>query len=460
MQAGLKSPYKFLKEVFENSSSFFHHLINYFKQHFLLKGEIRWGDETKTAAITFEGRKPVIILNKNFVKSIKREEDLIFVLVHEVMHYIRGDLFRERDFKDFNILNLAADILVNRDVYYHVFRFEPEFLWEFLKPEKDPFSLLRMPPWMIDNSGDTYWNKTKEKLFIKAIKNFGKKPCEWIYEFAKIYNLLQTGGMTLSELYEFIVKFLGGRKYIFIPISGLQNCKRKKGRIHLPFPSARAWIDRGGLRKEKENKKKIKITKILKIARELREIIYYSDDDYSKIERMIKSSGVLPFPSRKEIFLLSRGVFPLFYPNYHYTKIMHNEKLHIYLDVSGSMKEELPYILFFLFSIKDLWGKKLKGFSTELVDLSLKDIEKGIFYTTGGTDLNIPLIDAIENRKKRILIITDLLGRPSQKVINTVKQNNIKVYILLFKTKLNPRIPRSELKIWDNIIEKKWVFEI
>jgi hypothetical protein len=43
----------------------------------------------------------------------------------------------------------------------------------------------------------------------------------------------------------------------------------------------------------------------------------------------------------------------------------------------------------------------LKGFSTQLVDLTLEDIKRGIFRTTGGTDLNLPLIDTIKSKKKK-----------------------------------------------------------
>lgn len=457
MQTDLNSPYRLLTKIFETSSVFLTPVVNYLKYNFLTKSEVRWGEETKTAAITFEDEKPVIILNKDFVKSIKNTEDLLFVFIHEVMHYIRGDLFRGDAFKNRDILNLAADILVNRDIYHNVFQFEPEFLWNFLKPEKDPFSLLRMPPWMIDDSGEIYWTGKKRKLFIKAIKNFGKNPHEWISEFAKIYNLLQAGGLTLNELYDFIVRFLGGVKYVFIMISGIPGDRKK---IALPFPHTKTWQGKGVLNKQRIKKEKIKLRKVLEISRELREIIYYSGDEYSKIERMIKSSGVLPLPSRKETLLISNDVFPLFYPNSYYTKIMHNEKLHVYLDVSGSMKEELSYIFHFLLSIKDLWGKTLKGFSTELVDLTLENIKKGAFRSTGGTDLNLPLYDAIKNRKKKILIITDLIGRMSRNLITRAKQNNIKIYVLLFHPRFGSPISGREFQNWKKIIEKIWIVKV
>jgi hypothetical protein len=109
-------------------------------------------------------------------------------------------------------------------------------------------------------------------------------------------------------------------------------------------------------------------------------------------------------------------------------------KAFIYLDVSGSMSNMLPYLLGLLLPYVSRGFADVFQFSTTVEPMPLPDIRKAQLRTTRGTDINCVLdhILATTMQIHRILILTDgYTGVPSDELIGQVKDKGLRVHIVL-----------------------------
>lgn len=83
------------------------------------------------------------------------------------------------------------------------------------------------------------------------------------------------------------------------------------------------------------------------------------------------------------------------------------DKVHVYIDVSGSMHTVLPLIYGALLPLRSYISNKVHLFSTEIADISTTGLKKGALTTTGGTDIACVSSHIIDNRVRRAVIITD-----------------------------------------------------
>lgn len=67
-----------------------------------------------TASIFIDDSKPHIIIYDSFIKE-KSVEELTFVILHEILHFLKGDTYRGTN-KDQTIYNLAADHIINNSL--------------------------------------------------------------------------------------------------------------------------------------------------------------------------------------------------------------------------------------------------------------------------------------------------------------------------------------------------------
>jgi hypothetical protein len=116
---------------------------------------------------------------------------------------------------------------------------------------------------------------------------------------------------------------------------------------------------------------------------------------------------------RKEALLLSQGFFPLFYPAFGPTEKPQGDVI-IYIDVSGSMGSQAPFLLMLLTAFQQHIGTEFYQFSTEIAPTNFQEFRKHyeetgeIFMrTTGGTSFDPIFEHAKENGFNKILLITD-----------------------------------------------------
>jgi Putative metallopeptidase domain len=82
-------------------------------------------------------------------------------------------------------------------------------------------------------------------------------------------------------------------------------------------------------------------------------------------------------------------------------------QISVYLDVSGSMHEELPSLLDALQQSAPLLRWPLLGFSTQVHALDPEDVRAGRYFSTGGTHIGCVVRHLLENPMQRALILTD-----------------------------------------------------
>jgi hypothetical protein len=122
--------------------------------------------------------------------------------------------------------------------------------------------------------------------------------------------------------------------------------------------------------------------------------------------RRITTSPIPIYPSKRDLVLLSAGIYPCHFHNH----LQHPQKryqgLAIYLDVSGSVNNYLPKILGILGNLK----KEITSlflFSNQVVETSLASLLKGNIRTTLGTDFNCVAKSILERGFDRAIIIRD-----------------------------------------------------
>ena len=124
-----------------------------------------------------------------------------------------------------------------------------------------------------------------------------------------------------------------------------------------------------------------------------------------------------------------------------------NLKAFVYLDVSGSVQEQLQKFAPLL--IKPYKEKQclMFCFSTEVTETNPKDFIKGNFDSTGGTNINCVFKHFFKlskkKRAKKVIVLTDgETGQVMSQYKKLIKEKNIKVYCGLF----GEEIQKEDLK--------------
>jgi len=122
-------------------------------------------------------------------------------------------------------------------------------------------------------------------------------------------------------------------------------------------------------------------------------------------------AAVLPFRSgsdRRADALLSAGAEPLLYGTaLRQSTIAPAERVHVYLDVSGSMSTWLGLLYAALAPLEALLHSKVHLFSTQVHDVPAKRLRHGDIFTTSGTDIAAVTGHLVRSRVRRALVVTD-----------------------------------------------------
>ena len=119
--------------------------------------------------------------------------------------------------------------------------------------------------------------------------------------------------------------------------------------------------------------------------------------------------GVLPAPDRRSVLWRAAGASPLLFrrtaPEQGTRRL--RERVHVYLDVSGSVESLLGKLYAAVRDVAPLVWRDVHLFSTDVRDVRLGDLAKGACQTTGGTSI-VPVAQHIRERGvRRAVIVTD-----------------------------------------------------
>ena len=83
------------------------------------------------------------------------------------------------------------------------------------------------------------------------------------------------------------------------------------------------------------------------------------------------------------------------------------DTVHLYLDVSGSVESFLEPLYAAVRGVAQLIWRYVHLFSTDVVDVPIRDLAKGACQTTGGTSIVAVARHIRQNRVRRAVIVTD-----------------------------------------------------
>jgi hypothetical protein len=108
------------------------------------------------------------------------------------------------------------------------------------------------------------------------------------------------------------------------------------------------------------------------------------------------------------------------------------EKVHVYVDVSGSMGSVLPHIYAALVPLLEYLDDRVHLFSTEISDIRARRLSKGDVNTTFGTDIDCVTQHIIDEGVKTAVIITDgWVGRIPAQHQRELKKRNVRINTVL-----------------------------
>lgn len=90
------------------------------------------------------------------------------------------------------------------------------------------------------------------------------------------------------------------------------------------------------------------------------------------------------------------------------------ERVHVYLDVSGSMDGVKSALYGAVLDCQELVHPTVHLFSTRVADIGLNELRRGLCHSTGGTDIGCVAEHMATNRVRRALLVTDgWVGTPT-----------------------------------------------
>ena len=133
----------------------------------------------------------------------------------------------------------------------------------------------------------------------------------------------------------------------------------------------------------------------------------------------------IPHLDRRSVVLRALGVQPLLHPGSIpiSRRVPSGEKVHVYVDVSGSMEGVKDALYGAILDSRKWVHPNVHLFSTEIADVNLDEVQKGIVRSTGETDISCVANHMAANGIRRACLITDgWVGRPGGEHFHTLSR--------------------------------------
>lgn len=398
--------------------------------------------EVPTLAVTLRDDPPLLLVNPEFIaEHVKTEDDIRAVLLHEFLHVLLGHtkIFKKSD----PATNLALDAVINHIVQRELGEEASEFFRRFYQPkgDEDPLWLLRphapgdikpRDPEVRRFSGSNYfppqaaygWSRA---LVIHRIRA-GLACAEVLAD--DVLDLFDSLDITLPGE----VLFLGGHEAqdemhpanrarlerLFKELDG-DGIFRRPGEHGIgPAPAAGEWAS-----SDPHRKWRIATIKIL------RRLLQPDPRSRPVYDGMV--SYCLPVATSRDRRAALRSLWNPLLPEFEWSadRFKPGGRVNVYLDVSGSMNEELNLLTGLLWKLRSWIRSPFHAFSNgvypaRIVDGKLKT------DTTGGTCFNDVLEHILEKRPGKSLIITDgYIEQPDSRLLKQLRSLGEEIHVLV-----------------------------
>lgn len=428
----------------------------FYMETFLKCTSLEWSETVPTAAIASSRASIALRFNRVFVEEYcKLEEELMMLVLHELHHVLYGHttLFG----KTGPAHNIAFDAVINARLCrcWRTRRHSRLFMRFYKEPSFPEFLLTPPPQW--PDKPDAKARKIERERLGKALTQSLVKKTQRIRD-----NLYYT--VKSSVNYNDILELLKEAEEKKVPMTGTRllgnhEASPSEGEdipvAEDPFLASIAYEMNQDMAKQssfrgfqtpqqlKVDKKKSR-TKFLQVLQDVlhRAGIYehratpFITDGHTHVDMSIQS--VLP-QWRDRLVFAKEMLFhnsPLIFEDT-ITVLRRGKRpgarAHIYLDVSGSMNVDLPWIIGALAPLEKAGLGRIFLFSTEVFPAPKEGLSKGALETTGGTDVDCILEHVAEmkreKRPRKIVIITDgYFGYPYSRHMTEVRADKIEIH--------------------------------
>jgi len=379
---------------------------------FLKIVSIEFTDKIETLAISVEER-PKMLVNINFInKNCETIEEVKAVIFHELLHVTLGhNLIISEDKVMALIYNIAFDSIINMIIHKIKGEKYSSVMTNIYSESEIKISYILMPyqkNFTTENLVlDEIWknlyesNNITQSDVINVLKDIIKNEINVLVignhfsDKSNSYNKLKN--QTSIEIKNNSICRLGGFNKENNMNDGNDEIfsNKSKGDSSTLF----------NFDKEVDNTKSILSWKI-KIYNKL---LKFLDESKSKIRN---SKNYYPFISPilsnkdRRGFVRSIWYDSFVFSKWYTEKDIDSKDTNVYIDLSGSMTEEIPYLISVLFKLKKYIKNPFWAFSTKVEKARFKG-NRLISDNTGGTSI-IPVFEHIKkNKVKKTIIITD-----------------------------------------------------
>jgi len=439
-------------------------------QQFLKLFAIRFTQaDTPTAAVSCRAR-PELLLNKSFIDEYcKTDEHLFMLVMHELYHIILGHttLFKRVTAID----NIALDAIINAMLCRE---FPQERYTSFFSQLNDaasmPSALLRPPapetPAQAKQTMDMLYKTdtgTYYDVYRLLINNFiiqgivGSGKFRW------------NGKVDGDEKANAPFVLLGDHDDDNDDVSENPMLKDIIARMIEKWPRPPDMMtgrDLGGKAEDKkveyEKREQAERAKMLRLLR--MSGIAGGVDAVKKLSvRMQQATATTFFPDCRDRNLAAKMELQkdvLLYSRQMQMPLPERETLYttyVYLDVSGSVLDALKRFLPLLVKPTVEHRCKVFAFSTEVYPVSVEQMKKGKFKSTGGTDINCVFehffAEQKKKRKRKILVLTDgETGATGQANAERIAKEKIQVYCGLFGNSSKDSL-KNVVKVFEEFLQ-------
>ena len=376
--------------------------------------------EVPTACINAKG---VLRYNPDFVrKNVRTGVDLFCLVFHEVLHPVFGHFIHPND----EVANIACDAIIN-SVISNLFAEASGrgALFRRIYPERDLPAVLRP---------DSDLRFSRYERLYEYLHPRSKQPSKLSAGevIQTLRALMPSTRMDILLLGSHGTTGAKGDGPEGIPAATIQGIARDfLQRIPGISNGAGCWDHLKGL-----------LVEVLKTKKTIRESLLTGYTTRRKLEgffdegrRVRRITSPFPInPSRRDLVLLSAGVWPGFFRNRQPEVVRRQKGIAVFLDVSGSVNDYLPEIIGILSGLRNRI-RTVHLFSNSIVEVPFDELCKGQVQTTYGTDFDCIAETILEKEYERAVVITDGYGGLKEESSAALAKAGSRILTILFADK-------------------------
>lgn len=431
---------------------------------------VRPDSDTATLSITLGERRCILRVNEAFAsQQVRDPNDALFVIAHECQHVIceHGSIPRIPAVPN-PVINIALDIQVNGAILRGLLEPTPDILGRLYRHDRFPELLLRPPTDVIDllaasdPEARVFQGRTLRQLAediercpltrarVEAILRdhlAGLAQVDRPEAFARAY---LDGWCQAQEARSWLLRFirLMGRDLHIagwgrVPVLG-DHSRRERAKSNR---WSRAWgWSRSKHKDDLELSPDPAPAKLMERFRAAAQRALQPWLEDLEPPPPVQDRSIIPAPGRREQVLRAAGITPIVYEHHHTPPSEPDQRVHLYLDVSGSMTRERNWYGSLVRVLGERLAEPVWVWSTEAREASRADVISGKVSTDGGTRIEPVMEHAIAKGFERVLVLSDgEFGLEADLLGKRVEEAGLEVVFLLLRGKWS-RVKRGRLE--------------